>query len=74
MIEHWGVDVRINCERVLSVESDSIGGRDLSTEEHKAAVEAAKSLLSFLGNECTCKYDVQEMDLWVFCPRCGGNV
>jgi hypothetical protein len=49
MIEHWGVDVRLNCERVLTIESNCLSGRDLSDEELEAVYQCALHLIGFCG-------------------------
>lgn len=49
MIEHWGVDVRLNGERVLTIESNCLSGRDLSDEELEAVYQCALHLIGFCG-------------------------
>ena len=53
--EHWGVDVRVNGEDVLTIESNSMSGKsDLSDMEVDAIRTAAKHLLAFAGQPCEC--------------------
>ena len=51
-IDHWGVDVRINGEDILTIESNCLFGKsDLSDSELKVIRTAAKHLLAFAGEE-----------------------
>jgi len=49
MIDHWGVDVRINGTRVLTIESNCLSGRDLSEEELNTVGTCGNHLLAFSG-------------------------
>ena len=49
MVEHWRVQVDINGEMVLAIESASLAGQDI-TEEYAAVIrDCAEHLLSFVG-------------------------
>lgn len=48
-IEHWAVHCWVNHQRVLSLESNSLSGKDLSVEDEEVIREMANSLLGFLG-------------------------
>ena len=49
-VEHWGVDVRVNGEHVLTIESNCLCGRDLSDVDKEAIRTAARHLLAFVGD------------------------
>lgn len=49
-VQHWGVDVRVNGECVLTIESNCLCGKsDLSAMELNAIRTAANHLLAFAG-------------------------
>lgn len=49
-LQHWGVDVRVNGEQVLTIESSSLCGKtDLSEMELDAIRTAANHLFAFAG-------------------------
>lgn len=49
-LQHWGVDVRVNGEDVLTIESNCLFGKsDLSPMELDAIRTAANHLLAFAG-------------------------
>lgn len=49
-LEHWGVDVRVNGEAVLTIESNCLFGKsDLSDVDKEAIRLAGNHLLAFLG-------------------------
>lgn len=51
-LEHWGVDVRVNGEDVLTIESNCLFGKsDLSDVDKEAIRLAGKHLLAFIGEE-----------------------
>ena len=51
-LEHWGVDVRVNGEHVLTIESNCLFGKsDLSDVDKEAIRLAGKHLLAFVGEE-----------------------
>lgn len=50
-LQHWGVDVRVNGERVLTIESNCLSGRELSDVDEQAIRTAAQHLLAFVGEE-----------------------
>ena len=55
-LQHWGVDVRVNGEDVLTIESNRICGKiDLSAMELDAIRTAANNLLAFAGQQRTWK-------------------
>lgn len=49
MKDHWAVTVERNGERVVTIESNCLSGRDLSPEDQEAIRTAAQHLLSFVG-------------------------
>lgn len=50
-LQHWGVDVRVNGEHVLTIESNCLSGRELSDVDELAIRTAAQHLLAFVGEE-----------------------
>lgn len=50
-LQHWGVDVRVNGEHVLTIESNCLSGRELSDVDEEAIRTAAQHLLAFVGDE-----------------------
>lgn len=51
-LQHWGVDVRVNGEDVLTIESNCLFGKsDLSDVDKEAIRLAGKHLLAFIGEE-----------------------
>ncbi len=51
-LEHWGVDVRVNGELVLTIASNCLFGKsDLSDVDKEAIRLAGKHLLAFVGEE-----------------------
>lgn len=51
MKKHWAVEVKVDGESILVIESNCYGGKaDLSAEELKAIRKAAKHLLAFAGD------------------------
>lgn len=49
IVEHWGVDVRVNGQGVLTIESNSMSGIE-NIQDHADAVRTcAMHLLSFIG-------------------------
>ena len=54
-LQHWGVDVRVNGQDVLTIESNCLFGKsDLSDMELEAIRTAAKHLLAFAGESEKC--------------------
>jgi hypothetical protein len=49
-VEHWGVDIRINGERVLSIESNSLSGIENISDYADTVRTCAEHLLAFIGN------------------------
>lgn len=49
-IEHWGVTCYINCQHVLTIESNSVCGRQLSDSDIEAIRNMAEHLLAFVGD------------------------
>lgn len=47
--DHWAVTVRRNGEEIVTIESNSLAGREISPEDEKAIETAAHHLLSFIG-------------------------
>lgn len=50
-LKHWGVDVRVNGEHVLTIELNCLSGRELSDVDEHAIRTAARHLLAFVGDE-----------------------
>ena len=51
-LEHWGVDVRVNGEDVLTIESNCLFGKsDLTDVDTEAIRLAGKHLLAFIGED-----------------------
>jgi len=50
-VEHWGVDIRINGERVLTIESNCLSGIDNIDDYRETVIECARHLLAFIGAE-----------------------
>jgi hypothetical protein len=48
-VQHWGVDVRINGERVLTIESNCLSGIDNISDYAETVRECAHHLLGFIG-------------------------
>ena len=54
-LQHWGVDVRVNGQDILTIESNCLFGKsDLSDMELEAIRTAAKHLLAFAGESEKC--------------------
>lgn len=50
-LQHWGVEVRVNGEHVLTMESNCLSGRELSDIDEHAIRTSAQHLLAFVGEE-----------------------
>lgn len=51
VLNHWGVDVRVNHEHVLTIESNCVFGKSKFSELQESAIrEAARNLLAFIGD------------------------
>lgn len=50
MAKHWSVTVRRNGEEVVTLEQNSLSGRDISPEDEWAIRAAALHLLAFIGD------------------------
>lgn len=50
-VEHWGVDIRINGERVLTIESNCLSGIDNIDDYRETVIECARHLLAFIGED-----------------------
>lgn len=74
-VQHWGVDVRIDGERVLTIESNSLSGIDNIDKYKETVKECAYHLLSFIGGEksCSkCKYFANK-NWYTRCQKCKHN-
>lgn len=49
--ERWVVSVERNDERVVTIESNCLSGRDLSEEDERVIKLTARHLLAFVGPE-----------------------
>ena len=47
--QHWGIDIRIDGERVLTIESNGISGIEDIGKYDQIIKEIAQNLLSFIG-------------------------
>jgi hypothetical protein len=50
-VQHWGVDIRINGERVLTIESNSLSGIENISDFADTVRECAEHLLAFIGDK-----------------------
>lgn len=50
MADHWAVTVERNGERVVTIETNCLSGREISAEDEQAIRTAAHHLLSFIGD------------------------
>lgn len=49
-IHHWGVDVRVNHELILTIESNCLSGKGELTEKEEETIRlCAEHLLAFVG-------------------------
>lgn len=54
--KHWRVEVQTSGEQIVVIETEMLGGREISEEDEETIRQAAYHLLSFIG-EPTCTYD-----------------
>jgi hypothetical protein len=50
MAEHWAVTVERSGEKIVTIESNCLSGRDLSPEDEETIRTAAHHLLAFIGD------------------------
>jgi hypothetical protein len=50
MSEHWSVTVSRDGEEIVTIESNSLSGRELTSEDEAAIRLAAHHLLAFIGD------------------------
>lgn len=50
MSEHWSVTVKRNGEQIVTIESNSLSGREIGPEDEKTIRTAARHLLAFIGD------------------------
>lgn len=50
MSDHWSVTVERNGERVVTIETNCLAGRETSAEDEEAIRTAAQHLLAFIGD------------------------
>ncbi len=50
MTDHWSVTVSRNGEEIVTIESNSLSGREIGPEDGAAIRTAARHLLSFIGD------------------------
>ena len=48
--QHWGVTVFADSERIDTIESEYLCGREITQEDEKTIRRAARHLLSFIGD------------------------
>jgi hypothetical protein len=51
IVQHWGVDVRINGECVLTIEKDSLSGIENISDYADIVRMCAEHLLTFIGKD-----------------------
>lgn len=49
--QHWAVTVERNGQSVVTIESNCLSGREISTEDEKCIRNAAHHLLAFIGDQ-----------------------
>jgi hypothetical protein len=47
--QHWSVTVERNGENVVTIESNCFSGREISEEDERVILIAARNLLGFIG-------------------------
>ena len=47
--DHWSVTVERNGERIVTIETECLAGREPSAEDEEAIRTAARHLLAFIG-------------------------
>jgi hypothetical protein len=52
MKDHWAVTVECNGEKIVTIESNCLSGRDISPDDEEVIRTAAEHLLSFIGAGC----------------------
>jgi hypothetical protein len=55
MIEHWRVQVDINGDMAIAIETNILCGKDLSDDEQDVVQHCAEHLLAFLGRTAEIK-------------------
>jgi hypothetical protein len=50
MTDHWAVTVWRNGEPVVTIESNSLTGKEIAPEDEECIRSAARHLLSFIGD------------------------
>lgn len=48
--DHWSVTVRRNGEEIVTIESNMLSGRELSSEDEAVIRQAAEHLMAFVGD------------------------
>lgn len=48
--DHWSVTVERNGEQIVTIETNCLAGREISTEDEEAIRTAAHHLLAFIGD------------------------
>lgn len=70
MVEHWRVQVDINGEMVLAIESALLAGQDITEERAAVIRDCARHLLSFVD----CTADDKELLAITQQPQAGSDV
>lgn len=61
-VQHWGVDIRVNGERVLTIESNCLSGIDNISDYADTVRECAHHLLAFIGDGVAEPQNTMELD------------
>jgi len=61
-VQHWGVDIRVNGECVLTIESNCLSGIDNIADYADTVRECAHHLLAFIGDGVAEPQDTMELD------------
>jgi len=62
LVQHWGVDIRVNGERALTIESNSLSGINNIADYADTVLECAHHLLAFIGDGVAEPLDTMELD------------
>ena len=62
LVQHWGVDIRVNGELVLTIESNCLSGIDNIADYADTVRECAHHLLAFIGDGVAEPLNTMELD------------
>lgn len=63
MVEHWAVTVSRSGDEIVTIESNSMSGREIGAADKEAIRAAALSLLGFIGESCEAALDSRIAEL-----------